>query len=195
MTFSIKDDLDKLERKLYNFEKGLVPVAATQAINRTTTTVQSRSVKAIAAETGVKQKDVRAGMERIKASRRSLTASIDARQAKAKNLIHHVTPSQRNAQTFRRRVKKGFKHPGVKAKAWGKPKYYDGTFIGRGGGGNARVFRRTSAARLPIEPVFGPSPRKTFDSSKVNDVMKSTTKERLPIELSAAINNQIRKQR
>lgn len=195
MTFTVKHDLDKLEKKLYRHERELIAKAVPQAINRTMRTVRSRVVKQISSETSVKQKDVRTRMTMTSASAKSLTASLDAREAKAKNLIHHVSKSQRNPQTFRRRLKKGFKHSGVKARAWGAPKTYDGTFIGRGRGGNLRVFKRTGPARLPLEPVFGPSPRRVFDGDKAAPLMSRTVAERFPIELSAAINNQIRRQR
>jgi len=157
-------------------------------------TVNSKAVKAIAAETSAKQKDIRAELDISKASPRGLTATLDSTRAKARNLIHFVSKSQRNTTTFRRRVKKGFKHQGVKAKAWGQAKYYDGTFIGTGRGGNVMVFRRSGAGRLPIEPVFGPSPRRRFDSEKITKLMNITVAQRFPVELSAAINNQIRRQ-
>jgi len=196
MTFTVKHDLDKLNKKLYGFEKNLAAKAGGQAINRTMATVRSRAVKAISAETSVKQKELRANISiASKASNRTLKATLSAVEAKAKNLIHFVSPAQRNANTFRRRVSKGFKHPGVKAKAWGKSKHYDGTFIGTGRGGNLRVFKRTSGASLPLQAVYGPSPRLTFDSSKIEGVMKRTVAERFRIELSAAINNQIRRQK
>jgi len=193
VTFSVKHDLDRLERKLYGFEKTLMKKAAPQALNRTMKTVNSRVVKAISSETNIKQKDVRASLDISKASVRSLRSILNSRRGKARNLIHFVSPSQRNVHTFRKRVKKGFKYPGVKAKAWGKSKVYEGTFIGVGRGGNMRVFRRTSAARLPIESVYGPSPRRMFDSPKIVRVMKIAVAERFPIELNAAINNQIRR--
>lgn len=193
---SIKSDLDKLQRKLGSIGQGVVPRAATQAINRTARSVNSTAIKQVAAETGVKQKEIRQAHQLYLANRQRLQASIDASKAKARNLIAFVRPAQRKAGYFNSRTARGkFKAPGVKAKAWGKSKTYAGTFIARAPQGQLLVFARKGPGRLPLKGVVGPSPRNTFVGQRLVQVMQRKARERLQIELTSAINNQLRRLR
>ena len=195
VSLMIKDDLNRLDRVLLSHERALKAKAVPQAINRTVKAVKSHAVKEISRKTSIKQKDVRARLREIKAKTGTMTGGVDARRGTAGNLIDFVSASQKNAYTFRKRTRKGFKHPGVKAKAWGTPKYYEGTFIGRSGKGKLQVYRRTSAGRTKITSVAGPSIRHTFISDQVVASMTSVGRVRFAKELSYAINNQIRRQK
>lgn len=94
---TIKDDLAKLEKKLGKMERGLIPKATSQAINKAVRSVNSAAVKEVSAETNIKQKEIRHAHQLYLSSRNRLRASIDAKKSRAKNLINFVRPSQRKA--------------------------------------------------------------------------------------------------
>lgn len=192
--FTIKHELGQLEKKLGKMERGLIPKAAQQAVNRTIKSVNSAAIKEVAAETGTKQKEIRQAHQLYLARRERLQAAIDARKARARNLIESVRPAQQKPGYFNSRSKRGkFKTPGVKAKAWGKTKTYRGTFIARAPQGQLLVFARKGPGRTPLKGVVGPSPRGTFVSQRLVQVMQRQAGERFRIELTRSINNELRK--
>ncbi|MCX2802249.1 phage tail protein [Microbulbifer thermotolerans] len=193
---TIHSDLAKLERKLGSLGSGIVPRAASQAINRTIRSVNSVAVKAEATDTGVKQKEIREAHRLYLANRNKLQAAIDAYRARAKNLIEFVRPSQRKPNYFNSRDRRGrYKSAGVRAKAWGKTKTYRGTFIQQVRNGKLLVLKRKPAGPRggTTEGVVGPSPRNVFASNRLQEIMKRRAQERLSIELSRSISNEIRK--
>ena len=192
---NIKHDLAKLEAKLNKHQKVLIKKAAPQAINKTLKAVASHSAKSIAGTTGYKNKDVKARIRTWKASATRLSAGLDATKGKAENLIKFIRAAQANPLTFRKRTKKGFKYAGVKAKAWGKLREYEGTFIAKTASGDAKVFKRTSASRSKITQVSGPSIRREFIDEQLTQSMTVMSRQRFRKELTAAINNQIRRQK
>lgn len=196
---SIKHDLAKLERKLGRMGQGMVPKAASQAINRTAKSVNSKAVKEVAAETGVKQKEIRQAHQLYLANRSRLQATVNASKAKAKNLIAFVPPAQRKPNHFNARTRAGkYKAPGVKARAWGKSKTYRGTFIQRASNGKLLVLKRKATAGPrggTTEGVAGPSPRGTFAGERLQQVMQRQARERMGIELTRSINNELRRLR
>ena len=193
INLNIKDDLKHLDRKLKGLEKSIKNKAVPQAINKTIVAVKGHASKAIAQTTGYKQKDIRATIVARKASKGSYDASLDAVAGKAENLIKFVRPAQQNPQVFRRRTRKGFKYSGVKAKAWGAAREYAGTFIGHSKSGNAKVYKRTGASRGKITQVSGPSIRREFINDQLTASMRQIARLRFRKELTAAVNNQIRK--
>ncbi len=122
---------------------GLVEKAATRSLNRTNNQVATIAGRLIAKKMGISSKVVRAGLFKIKASKRNLSAVTTA-SGRPLNLIRF-----KSRQTKR----------GVSASAWGKRKVYKGAFIGNQG---RTVFKRTGQQRLPIKPVWGPSIPKTM---------------------------------
>lgn len=198
MRLSVKHQLPELTRDLERIKKSAIPKATVQALNRTATGVRTDSVKLVSKETGYKQKDVRESIKIWKATRQKLHAEVNAREGKAKNLIHFVTASHRKPGHFNKakRLKRGgtkYKSPGVKAKAWGKQKVYDGTFIGKGKNSNTPlVFTRTTNKRTPLKSVLGPSIRRTFDSRPIQKTLKAESQKRFIKNMTAAVRNQIR---
>ena len=191
---NIKHDLDKLEKALYLHEKRLMKVAVPQAINRTLVTVRSEAAKEISATTGITQADIKKGIKHWKAGRKKHEGSLNAKSATAKNLIKYVRAAVANHTHFRSRTRKGkFKHPGVKAKTWGKSQYYRGTFIGRSRKGQLKVYKRGKSGEA--ESVYGPSVRDEFIKEPLQAKLKRTARLRFRIELTAAINNQIARQK
>ena len=198
MRLDIRHQLPALTRDLERIKKSAIPKATVQALNRTATGIKTDSVKIVAKETGYKQKDVRESIKVWKATRQKLHAEVNAREGKAKNLIYFVTASQRKPGHFNKakRLKRGgvkYKASGVKAKAWGKSKTYDGTFIAKGKNSNTPlVFTRSSKKRTPLKSVLGPSVRNTFDSSTVQKRLRAEGQKRFTKNMAAAVRNQIR---
>lgn len=177
VSIDIRADIKAVERQLSKAQRQVVPRAAAHALNTTARQVQSAAVKQIARETGIKQKDVRVALSRLKASWRTLTASVVA-SGRALNLIRFVTPAKQKSGAFR-------KQAGVIANAWGKKRVYPGTFIGNKG---RTVFRRAKGAgpsgrvkRLPILPVWGPSIPRTMATKEVEQQLETTARTRWPV--------------
>lgn len=145
--------------------------AAARALNRTAQQVQSAAIKAIAKETGLKQKDVRPALRRVNAKASDLLALVIA-TGTALNLIRFTRQTRAQAR----------RAGGVIANAWGRRKLYRGTFIGNLG---RTVFVRETAARLPIHAVSGPSIPGEFARAAVAKQMQSVAHERWPINLDS----------
>lgn len=170
----VQMDMASLTRALNAIERDAIRPAAVQALNRVARTVKSRAVKAISAETGMKQASIRDLIAIRQATKLGLIAEVSASRH-APNLIHYSA----------RQTKRG-----VSASAWRKRKVYKGTFIANKG---RTVFRRVGKGRLPIKPVFGPSLPRTFINKTTHAVMTRTINERFPVEFNAALINQLRR--
>lgn len=167
--------------------------AKVQALNRTATGLRTDAAKDISKETGFTQKRIRPALKIKKASRRLPVAVLDARTGYAPNLIEFVSPSQRKISYFNqsKKLKRGgrkYKYKGVKAKAWGQKKTYDGAFIGTGKKG-LTVFKRTSASRNKLVQVYGPSIRNTFISEPIQTNLKRQAAIRFDKNMQASIKN------
>ena len=152
MQISIKVDTRAVERML-RITESAVQSATAAALNDTANAVRGAAVKAIAAETGMKQTDIRQRLWIKRATRAGLIAEVGA------------LPSARNVG----RYAKANPHQtaaGVQLTAWKRRQTYQGTFVmgGRKGGGqDAAVWRRTGKADRAVSPViFGPSVRASF---------------------------------
>ncbi|WKD48403.1 phage tail protein [Microbulbifer spongiae] len=193
----IKHDLDQLEKKLGKMERGLIPKAASQAINKSLRSVNTAAIRAVSEETTIKQKEIRQDHELQLANRNRLHGVVDAKKARARNLIHSVRPSLRKPNHFNARNKRGgYRAPGVKAKAWGKTKVYRGSFIQRVSNGELLVLARkdkTGPRGGTTKGLIGPSPRGTFKSQRLQRVMERQARERFRVELTRSINNELRK--
>ena len=152
---SINFDTKDLEKGLNDIQRREVPKAINSAINKTATTVRKDVIRELANETGIQAKVLRQGINILRSTVSTLTASIRAR-GKAFNLI---------------RFKAHQTKKGVSAAPWKKRRIFKGTFIGNQG---RTVFKRTSKKRLPIEPVFGPSIPREFVKEKFQKIMQST---------------------
>lgn len=202
LAFRVDADVSRALKRISNMKTAVRERITVQAINKTGTTVRSRVVKDIAAKTGSKQKTVREKIALVKAFRRSTGKRMFATVVASRhvtNLIEYVRPSQRKPNYFNAKVGKGkskrYRSPGVVATAWGQQKTYKGTFIGRNGAGQMRVYRRTSRARDKITLVSGPSFQATFQKAETHELMRRIARERFPIEFDRALNNYLRRQR
>ena len=122
--------------------------ALARAINRTTTTVHGRVIRAIR-----KQSDIPTAIIRRQVKRRLASVRGGALEG-----VVFANGSPISLKHFRARQIS----TGVKAKVQGEWKHYQSAFMGPRPGViaprlNGHVFVRTSAKRFPIEMLFGPS--------------------------------------
>lgn len=199
MQISFKSEIKQLTEDLKKIKKEAIPIATRQALNRTVKGVNTDSVRSLSKQTSIKQKDIRPALKITQANKNSLKAGLDAKEGKAKNLINFVSPGKRKPGAFNQSKtlksgKRRFKHKGVKAKAWGESKVYEGTFIGRGRThGKPLVFARTSDKRRPLKSILGPSIRRIFDKRPHQRLMEKSARERFEKNMRAAVANQLRR--
>ena len=173
-TISVKHDIREVEKTLSRAQRKAVPDASRMALNRVAASVRSAAVKAIAAETGIKQKDVRAATTLRKAGRgRVLRAEIDAR-GRPLNLIRFGA----------RQLKKS-----VSAKPWRRRRVYKRrVWVGNQG---RTVFIREPGGK--IRGMYGPSIAREMIRDQVGKAIHARFAERWPIEFERALNLQLRK--
>ncbi len=164
MRFSVKHDLNRALRELSNHPA--VIKAANRALNRTGDQVQTRVVRDLAQQTGLKQKDIRAALIRVRAQWTRLLTSLTA-SGRTLNLIRFGARQTR---------------AGVSANAWGQRRIYPHTFIANRG---RTVFRRAviggkRVRRLPIVPVHGPSIPREMAREAIRQAVEQTVHEQWP---------------
>lgn len=174
MKIDIKGDVAAARRRLNDMQRRILPAATNRALNRTGDHANTLTVRELAGITGLKQKDVRAAMTRVRANFSNLTYRLAA-IGRALNLIRFGA----------RQTKKG-----VSASAWGKRKIYRGTFIANQG---RTVFVRTSHARLPIKAVHGPSLPREFGRAEFMARLKEAVTVKWRAEFSAQLNYYLNK--
>jgi hypothetical protein len=168
---NIKHDVNRALRALGN-DRVAVKKAAARALTRTADQVRSAAVKEIARETGIKQKDVRVALKRVRAKPTNLISAVIA-IGRAVNLIRFTRQTRRQAR----------KAGGVVANAWGVRRLYRGAFIGNAG---RTVFTRApGASRLPIRAKHGPSIPREMAREKVAKHLERVIRTRWPINFEA----------
>lgn len=205
MQISFKNDIAALTKDLKAIKQSAVPKATVQALNRTGRGTKTDAVREVSKKTGIQQKEVRAKIAgpsnnfKFKATRNKQFATVDSSEGRASNLISFVSPSLRKPNHFnhRKTLKSGrkgkYRARGVKARAWGKSKTYDGTFIGKGrGSGKYLVFARKGSSQTPLKSITGPSIRVEFKSKPMQAKLKSMADVRFKKNMADAVRNQIR---
>ena len=198
MEISFKTNLEQLSKTYDKISKDIIPRASQLALNKTAKGVKTDAIKALAKDSGIKQKDIRDSIQVNPSKKLTLNASVDSSESRGKNLINFVAQSQRKPGVFnnRNRLKSGklgkYKAKGVRAKAWGKSKVYAGTFIGTGKGNNTLVFARQKDSNK-LKSIQGPSARNMFRSPKQKLANTRSASKRFAIELPRAINLQLSK--
>ena len=205
LELNIKEVVAKIDKTLHQYDR-IITKATSMAINRTIRATKASVTKAIADETGYKPRMVRDNIK-VKLSKVStLTGYVEApRRPAAINLIEFVRRNRQTPAFFRRRYKsnsrqrgyrKGqYKFKGVEASAWNEVKTYKGTFIGRDGRGQMKVFRRTAGPRSRPTLVSGPSIPATFSDGIMMRYMEREAKRRFVIEFERAAKHLIRQQK
>ena len=202
-------ELDALTRDMPKIAQCVRRKALPMAANRVTASVKATATKELQKITGLKATLIRKDLRVLKFTSRSGVAHIDAVSARARNIIIGVSPGAvafgqpGKPQFFRRRAKtkgKRYLRTGVKSKAWGKAKIYEGAFIARGrrdrqgAGGNTVVYaRRGNTRRSKLKGLQGPSVRVEFRKPRMQSVMRRKADQRIPIELRSAIRQAVKR--
>ena len=164
MKISVSVDIAAAARVL-DLATNAVQSAAAAAVNDTANAVRGNAVKAIAAETGMRQTDIRTRLFIKRATRAGLIAEVGA------------LPSARNVGKYPK-ARPRQQANGVQLTAWNKLQTYQGAFV-LGGKRNTRqdaaLWKRTGRQITPI--VYGPSVRKSFGRVKHEPVVR----ERFPV--------------
>jgi len=168
LKIDIKGDVSAARRRLAYLKNEAVNKAATRALNRTGDHANTLTVRDLARVTGLKQKDVRAALSRLRANFSNLTYRLRA-IGRALNLIRFGA----------RQTKKG-----VSAAAWGVRKIYRGTFIANQG---RTVFVREGQERLPIRPVHGPSLPREFGRAEFLANLRAAVNAKWKTEFAAQL--------
>ena len=161
ITYSVEKDFKRVS-KMFRQLPGLTEAAAVTALNKTATQVKGKSVKAIAKQTGLKQKVIREKLLILKASKGLLRAEVKAHPRRTTNLIEFVSKAKSKPGAFKKKL-------GVTAKVWGRRKQYKGTYIGTGRtSGKILVFKRGQNKSIAVR---GPSIPLTFLRDEVQKIM------------------------
>ena len=154
---SIESNIAEVQKQLDVFQRKAIPRVIVRSLNKTGTTVAAQARKLIKEDTALPVSFIKRKLQIRKAKRNHHVYSIDGLRGTT-NLIEWVTPGQRNTMYARKANRRG-----VRSKAWGKPKVYSGTFIGRGkSSGKLLVFKRDSSKGSGVAGVYGPSVRSAF---------------------------------
>jgi len=197
-------DIKRVKKKLRRVRDKAIDRAAVQALNKTIRSVQVIAVTEVSKETSLKPKrKVRQRMKIHRATRSTMTATLDATVGNPVNLIEFVAPSRRKVGAYRNRTKTGkFRHKGVRARRGrsGKIKVHKGTFIGKGK--NSRkllVFARQSRGGMNRKPkivgIPGYQVKTGFIQKHIDRAMKKHAQKRWRIEFQRSITLQLAKVR
>jgi len=153
MQLSVKSNIKAVQRDYKRLSKDIKEKAIVRALNHSATKTNTRLVKRMSAESGLKQKYIRAKIKKIKAGRSTLTAILKPNTRLNTNIIEWVTTSQANRWLAR---KAGKKPPaGVTHNAWRRRQMYRGTFVIKGKySGKPIVLKRKGKK---TSTVYGPA--------------------------------------
>lgn len=179
MTFdiSVTHDLKQLRRKLTALEREVAPQATVRTLNRVANSAKVASAKHIAPKMNSRQAAVKRRIETQKATRKTLWATLVARD-RALQLIEFVVGSKKPTQ------QPGGKRGVVRAKVYGKTRTLNKAFIAprRRGSSKTTVYMRKSGKRLPLKMLYGPGIMQLFKQKENDQVMQMKVLERFPIE-------------
>ena len=171
--------VDAVQRQLKTVNENLRDKVVTAALNKVASKAQAEINRAIRDEYVVKADEVRNAMVVHKASRESLTASIDifgskSRRGRSANMIYFVAAMQAGGMAFKTRGATGVKRSdlksigkqlGFRVKRGSGLKQIHGAFIANKG---RTVFIREGRNRLPIKPVQVIGFSQMFSSKKIS---------------------------
>lgn len=156
----IRVDIERAQRQLMRYERRAIPQATARSINKTLTNVTTAVNRKIAANTGLKIKEIKSGQFRRNASMRFLSASVTQRR-RAFNLRRFVRANRLRVGGFA-------KEPGVRANPWRNSKIFEGAFIIRGRtSGQLVVVARRGKNRYPLKSLYGPSLHVEFNRAPI----------------------------
>lgn len=172
---NISVDIKRAKNKLKGFEK-IVDKAAKTSLKRTAKTMKTFAVREVTKSTGLKRAKVLKMINLFITFRPELSAVIRPLK-RHPNLVEFMTDAQVKAALIRVSKKGGrvrAKGKGIRAKAWGKSKVYEGAFIGRGRrSGKLLVFAREGEGReSPVRALPGASAYTEFGRDVLMNTMK-----------------------
>ncbi len=170
--YKVKSNIDEVVRDLRAVNSKVIDKAVVRTLNRVITSCKSVGVKAIAKETGLKQKTVRPKVELEKANFLKQEA--------------HAVPSGRPFRLIHFNARQTA--AGVSANAWAVKRVYPHTFIADVAAGSGRtegVFVRKTAERYPIRQLYGPGVKQTFAKPHILKVLENRADERFNKEFEA----------
>ena len=179
MTFdiSVTHDLKQLRRKLTALEREVAPQATVRTLNRVANSAKVASAKHIAPQMNSRQAAVKRRIETRKATRKTLWATLVARD-RALQLIEFVIGSKKPTQ------QPGGKRGVVRVKKYGKTSTLPNAFIAprKRGSSKTTVYKRKSGKRLPLKMLYGPGIMQLFKQRENDQMMQMKVLERFPIE-------------
>ena len=154
--------------------------ALARAVNRTTNTVYSRVIRAIAKQSSIPTRIVKAQ-----------TSKRTVRPGSRETLegIIYATGRELSLKVFNPRQ---FSY-GVKVKMWGEMQRFDGMFIYAGNYrsgqevGNGHVFQRVTTKSMPIEMQRGPAVPTEMVKDKSAEIFEETVADMLPRRIAHEI--------
>ncbi len=182
MLIRVELNTEAMTRFLKQVSKEALPRAATRALNKTGNSAKSVAVKAVAAQIGIAQKDVRPYVLLQKAAIRCLDTVLRVATGKRVPLIK-IDP----------RAKQGL--TGVTYRASGNlRRLIPQAFIATMPSGHRGIYKRVKgAARLPIHELSGPSILYVFKQEVVQDQLSKTVEERWPVVFEHEIRFELQK--
>lgn len=163
---SVKGDVRQVLRSLKGLEKKVIEKATVSALNRTVKQGFRLTLRHMAKNVGLTQKVLAKEFFRMfKATRSRMDAVILARPH-VPNLIRFAAKQRKT---------------GVSAKIYGRTKTHAGAFIANQ---ERTVFKRTSAKRLPIKPLFGPSFAKELLNFEKTGALDTLVRKKFPVHFA-----------
>lgn len=167
------------------------------AINKVATAARAEMTRAITTEYAISARSVRSSVDIQRASRNRVTAQLDifgspSRRGRSQNLIHFLAAVQtsrgaqrtRGSRATRRELQSVGQQLGFRIKRNAGLKQIEGAFVGNKG---RTIFKRTTAARLPIEPVQVIGVSQMFNSRQISQRILDKIAADLPIEFDRAL--------
>ena len=155
----VQSDIKATMRHLDSAKRKQVPKATSRAINRSITKVRTETRRNVSMQMGLPQKRIKDSFVLRKANSTMLVATLLGTGRPIKLIYFKGT----------RQLKRG-----VKSKAYGVPRLYQGTFISTVGNGHRGVFKRKSDRRLPIRELYGPGVPQAMAEQKIQQSMRTT---------------------
>lgn len=147
------------------------PVAISRALNRTLSVVQTATLRALAADTGLAQKDIRGGLatERARVGHQEATLRVTGRRIP---LLAFGARQTRTGVTYRLGQGRGLA---------------PSAFLATMRSGHRGAFKRKTPRRLPIVELFGPSLPHVIVKQRIFEALQAKAEETLRTRLEHEI--------
>lgn len=180
--------IEELERKLGNLKRK-APVVLARAINRAAQKAKTETKREVAAKYFISQGDVLKTVTLSKASTAKLSAELKSRGGPIALSKFKYSPKRGVKWTKRGYspsvYKAGVEKAGGMKPLSGSPK----AFVAGFSSGHTGIMNRTSARRLPIKQLYGPSVPSMIKNEEVISTIKEAAAEMLERRIDAEVNN------